>query len=155
MGPSIQTRVPILSASVVFGTRDIDLGPPNYFQDGDRCIGFLARDEIVVAKCKISIAFEQRATPKELCKNGGRRISSCPQERSYEPAKPRTYNPQELQAINNSRKGAEGDSCCPCKANSGWARTFYQPGKSLVSNEIDNSADPATNSSASISGSRV
>ena len=37
-GASIQTRAPILSASVVFGTRDIDLGPPNYFQDGDRCI---------------------------------------------------------------------------------------------------------------------
>lgn len=42
-GLSIQTQVPILSASVVFGARDIDLGPPNYFQDGDRCIGVLAR----------------------------------------------------------------------------------------------------------------
>lgn len=32
---SIQTRVQILSKSG-FRAQDIDLGPPNYFQDGDR-----------------------------------------------------------------------------------------------------------------------
>lgn len=63
-----------------------------------------ALGKVIKFSCKVSTA-SNNIQHWKLDKNGGCWISICLQERSYEPAKPRMCNPQELQTINNTREG--------------------------------------------------